>query len=97
MSFSGLSSLPQLPSLTDIGKAVGVSPGPLLTGQTTPAPTGSTGSSLGSKLLFGGLSLSQIVIILLGLLLIAAGIFSFDKTRELVVSGVKTGAKAVAA
>lgn len=40
---------------------------------------------------------SKNVIILLGLLLIAAGLFSFDKTRELVVGAAKTGAKAGAA
>ncbi len=41
---------------------------------------------------------SSIVMIVLGLLLIAAGIFSFDKTRELIVKGGKAaGAVAAAA
>jgi predicted metal-binding membrane protein len=40
--------------------------------------------------------LAQISIIVLGLLLIAAGVFSFDKTKELVLKGAKT-AGAVAA
>lgn len=37
---------------------------------------------------------SKNVIILLGLLLIAAGLFTFDKTKELVVSTAKAGVKA---
>lgn len=36
--------------------------------------------------------LAQISIIVLGLLLIAAGLFSFNKTREFVLKGAKTGA-----
>lgn len=39
---------------------------------------------------------SQVVVVVLGLLLIAAGLFSFDKTREVIVSGAKTAAKAAA-
>lgn len=45
--------------------------------------------------LTGGLT--NYVFIGLGFLLIAAGIFSFDKTRELVVDAAKTGAKTAAA
>lgn len=41
-------------------------------------------------------SLAQITLIILGLLLIAAGIFSFDKTKELVISGAKKGAELAA-
>ena len=38
--------------------------------------------------------LTKYVLIGLGVLLVAAGIFSFDKTRELVVSGGKVAGKA---
>lgn len=48
--------------------------------------------SAGSQFFFG-VKLSNLIIILLGLLLIAAGIFSFDKTRELVMPAVKDLAK----
>lgn len=44
------------------------------------------------------ISVPKVVLIVLGLLFIAAGIFSFDKTRELVVSaGKKAGMAAAAA
>lgn len=43
------------------------------------------------------LSPTRIVMVILGLLLIAAGIFSFDKTRELVVEGAKVAKTAAAA
>lgn len=49
----------------------------------------------GSNLLGG--SLTKYVMILLGLLFIAAGIFSFDKAREIVVNTAKAGAHAAAA
>lgn len=50
-----------------------------------------TGSGTGST------KLTQAVMIGLGLLFIAAGIFSFDKTREILVAGGKTAVKAAAA
>lgn len=37
------------------------------------------------------------IIIVVGLILIAAGVFSFDKTREVLVSAGKTAGKAAAA
>lgn len=39
-------------------------------------------------------SITNYVIIILGLLLVAAGIFSFDKTREIVVNTAKAAGKA---
>lgn len=36
--------------------------------------------------------LAQVSLILLGLLLIGAGLFSFDKTREMIVTGAKAAA-----
>lgn len=36
---------------------------------------------------------SSLIMVILGLLLVAAGIFSFDKTRELVVTSAKHGAR----
>jgi hypothetical protein len=60
------------------GGTVGTGPIP---NQNNPAPASSSPT------------VTKYVTIILGLLLIAAGIFSFDKTRELVVSaGKKAGA-----
>lgn len=93
-----------LPDLTSIGKLI-IDPGAFgvdigaaagnaaATGKSvTDAITGASESSS-----FFGITLTNIVIIVLGLLLITAGLFSFDKTRELVVTGAKTAAKVAAA
>lgn len=94
---SSLMSLPSLDDLSSIGDSLSSA------ASTAASAAGSAASAAGSavstgvqKALFGGLTLSQIVIIVLGLLLIAAGIFSFDKTRELVVSAGKAAGKAAA-
>jgi len=42
-------------------------------------------------------TLTRTVMIILGLLLIAAGIFSFDKTKTFITQGARAGAEAVAA
>lgn len=48
-----------------------------------------------SKTLFG-IDLEDGVFIVLGLLLIAAGIFAFDKTRDIVVGGARAATEALA-
>jgi hypothetical protein len=55
-----------------------------------------TGQDPTAPLKSGSSSLTQYVIIGLGLLLIAAGLFSFDKTRDLIVTAGKTAAKSAA-
>jgi hypothetical protein len=73
-------ALKKLPSLGQIGQAE-AAVGDAITGTV-------------SKTLFFGLGITEVVMIILGLLLIAAGIFSFDRTRELITSGVRTAAAA---
>lgn len=53
-------------------------------------------STAAQKTLFGGVTLSQAIVILLGLLLIGAGLFSMQKTREIIVQAGKTAAAAAA-
>jgi predicted transporter len=54
-------------------------------------------STAAQKFVFGGLTLSQVVIIIVGLLLIGAGLFSLRGTREIIVQAGKTAGKAAAA
>lgn len=63
-------------------------------GADSTKPTAAPATNSGPSWLNG--KLAQISIILLGLLLIAAGIFSFDKAREVIVTGAKTAAEAAA-
>lgn len=49
-----------------------------------------------SSAMFGGMTIQRITVIVLGLLLIAAGIFAFKPVRETVVSTAKEGATAAA-
>lgn len=44
-----------------------------------------------------GITVQRVVMLIVGLLLIAAGIFSFKPVRETVIETAKTGAKAAAA
>ena len=60
------------------------------TGATATAASALTGPSWLAS------NLAKVTVIGLGLLLIAAGIFSFDKTRDIVVSAGKTAAEAAA-
>jgi hypothetical protein len=84
-----LANLPSLSELTSIAGPVGTVVG--AAAQT--AANAVTGDSSSSVLPSWG---GRAVVIILGLLLIAAGIFSFDSTRKLVVEGTKTAAKAAA-
>lgn len=77
-----LTALPTLPDLS-IGSAVGAA----VDAATAAATVGHDPATETVP------SLTKYVIILLGLLLIAAGIFSFDKTKELIVAGGKAAAK----
>lgn len=83
---STLSALPSLPSLL---------------GGATAVPSSDAGPSMASKIaswaLFGGVPIQRVVVVGLGFLLIAAGIFSFRPARELVVTSAKGAAKAAAA
>lgn len=90
---AGLGALNPLSSLSSIDTAISaVSPeaGAVIAGANAGAAVSGAPTSGG---LFG-VTLGRVVIILLGLLLIAAGIFSFDKTRELVVEAGRTAAEA---
>jgi hypothetical protein len=95
-----LSTLPTLGALPSLGPLATQA----ITGQTaegTPSSSVSGGgaattdagttpgvlASAGKFITF--LMSGNFVLIVIGLLLVAAGIFSFDKTRELVVSGTK--------
>lgn len=49
------------------------------------------------KAIFGGLTLSQVVIILMGILLIGAGLFSMSGTRQIIVSTGRAAATAATA
>lgn len=53
-----------------------------------------SGAATSSAPLWLSGKLAQVSLILLGLLFIAAGIFSFDKTREVIVQAGKTVAAA---
>lgn len=92
-----------LPPLTDIGTAlkqdavaIGVS---AVTGGAVPAAvsgaaSAGNGSASGSA---GGFGLTNYVMIAIGILLIAAGIFQFDKARAIIVKARKTATETAAA
>lgn len=80
--------LDPLGSLSALSPLVGLESNTIA--DTVAGPSGTAGPSwLTGKL-------AQGAVIVLGLLLVAAGLFSFQKTREILVSGAKT-AGAVAA
>lgn len=80
------SPLASLPNLSDAASAVE-------TGASKAAAAVLTG---GASVGLGGLTLSGVVIIVLGLLLIGAGLFSMQKTREIIVQTGKAAAAAAA-
>lgn len=81
-------ALPSLPTLSDLASSIAANqivPGlgdavALGTGQATSSGTTS--------------NLTRAIVIILGLLFIAAGIFSFDKVREVIVQTGRTAATA---
>jgi hypothetical protein len=91
-------SNPDAPSTTPAGTSTSGNSSPLLGGST---PAGAVAGAIagtifpGAGLLFG-MPTQRIVLIALGLLLIAAGIFAFRPVRETVIETAKTGAKAAA-
>ncbi len=84
----GLPSLATLPSIMP-------SPSPA-TNSSGDSVASKIISSVASNLVFGGIPVQRAVIILLGFLLIAAGIFAFRPVRETVISTAKAGATAAA-
>ncbi len=80
---AGLPLLPNLPSLQGAASSAASAAGSAVSAVTN------ADSFLSGKE-------TQIVLIILGMLLIAAGIFSFDKTRELVVKAGKAAGTAAA-
>lgn len=91
-------ALPPLPGWPALGKPI-----------KGPTDTSSAPKEIGNAALFGAsgglfghlpgtdnFSIQSVVVILLGLLLIAAGIFSFREVRTQIITTVKTGAKAAA-
>ncbi len=90
---SDLAALPnlssELPSLSDVGSAVSNASSAVASAATSAA---SSVAGTAATAIFG-IPLTNAVMIVVGLLLIAAGIFSFDKTRELIVKAGKAAAK----
>ena len=89
--------LPPLPGISNLGGS-----GSSQTSSQTQATSGassepSMASKLASFALFGGIPIQRVVVLVLGLLFIAAGIFAFKPVRETIVTTAKTGAKAAAA
>lgn len=82
-----MSGLAPLSNLTTIA--------PATTAANNTTPTAASLPNSAPSFLNG--TLAQVSMIVLGLLFIAAGIFSFDRVRTLAVEGAKTGAKAAAA
>lgn len=85
--------LTTLPTLPELGNALeqGASAG--LAGATSAVSTAASTSPLGTGgTLIAGLSVTKIVFILLGLILVAAGIFSFKETRSVLVTAGKAAA-----
>lgn len=80
-----LSSLVGLASLTTIASSAGDAASAVV--DAAASATGAAADAVGQPL-------TKYVVIAVGLLLIAAGIFSFDKTRELIVQAGKTAGKA---
>lgn len=80
-----LDSLTSLSSLSSLSNSA-----------STAASAASTAASAASSAasFFGSRTLADWILILLGLLLIAAGIFSFDKVRETIIEAGKTAAVA---
>lgn len=60
------------------------------------ASAASAVSTSAQKFIFGGLTLSQVIIILLGLMLIGAGLFSMQGTRAIILKTGKAAATAAA-
>lgn len=89
MSTSPLS----LPSMPSLGQMTGLAPSAVTQAVQTavnPATTGTSTPGLASN------SLTQYVMIIVGLLFIAAGIFTFDKTKNFIVNSGKAAATAAA-
>lgn len=85
MSLGDLNPLPSIPDLSDVFKKIDEA-------ATGGLPKDAPGDP--SKAVEGTSFLSRGILIVLGLLLVGAGLFSFDKTRELVVSGAKRAGEA---
>jgi hypothetical protein len=81
--------LTSLDSLSSIGDALGSAASSAAKTAASVATGGASDLVLGDKLTRG-------VVIVLGLLLVAAGLFSFEKTREIVVQAGKTAVAAAA-
>lgn len=84
--------LDNLTSLSALGSGAGAA-----LADNTPATSTSPATATTSGPAWLGGKLAQVSFIVLGLLLIAAGIFSFDKTREVIVKAGKTAGEAAAA
>lgn len=86
--------LPPLPPLTASDSGGGLSVGKIVLGTLTGGV--SDIPALIGKATGTGFSLQSIVVIVVGLLLIAAGIFSFHEVRQTVIQTGKTAAKVAA-
>ena len=82
-----LGALPSLPSLGSVGNS-----GAGASGATAGTPAATASAPSGPEWLTG--ELAQIVTILLGLILIVAGLFSFHTVREVTVRGAELAATA---
>ena len=85
-----LSPLPNLPALAPFQAAADSAV------STAASVAGSAATSV-EKTVLGGYTITQWVMIVLGMLLIAAGIFQFDKARAVIVKAGKAATETAAA
>lgn len=86
-----MNPLPPLPSISD--SQASVTPSPSVASTIASGISNAVTGGVSSALL-GGLPIQRVVVIVLGLLLIAAGIFAFKPVRETVVTSAKAAAMA---
>lgn len=89
-----MSTAATLPSLGTAAALPALGAAAPLGGSTaaSPAQNSATSASAATGPSWLNGTVAQISVILLGLLLIGAGIFSFDKTRTIVIGAAKAGA-----
>ena len=89
-------TIPAIPSLGDLSaptytpEASGVA---AATG-SVPADTSASGSATGSSGLSSAIYTSRLIILIIGVLLIAAGLFSFKATQTVIQTGARVGRRA---
>lgn len=92
-SFPSLPNLPGLPALNVSLPGIGGGFGTTLSAAVSGAASDATKATFGKSFL-GGVSFTNIVSVVVGLIFILAAVLSFKSTRDVVVQGVKTAASA---